>query len=91
MPANNPQLAAVALLVRRFGNRIGKGGFEVEVSFEELAGMPPHGLFQEVPDPLKRTVKWQYFPNDTVDVEGRVVPDGEAAAPALPPSEEETE
>lgn len=69
-------MTAVALLVRRFGKRIEGGGFEVEVTFEEMAGMSPHGVFKETPRHDLRVVKWQYFPNDTIDVEGHVVPDG---------------
>jgi hypothetical protein len=63
----NPQLNAIALLVKRFGERI-PGGFEVRVSALELTEMSPHGTFQEVPDLNGRGVRWRYFPNDQSDV-----------------------
>src|SRR5271157_1079374 len=75
MQRANPQISALALLVYKFGQRIPGGGFEVEVTLAEMTSMPPHGTFQEVPDNLNRTVKWQYFPNHTIDAEGRTVPD----------------
>ena len=77
MTNRNPQLTAIALLVRKFGEKI-PGGFEVRVSAIELTEMSRYGTFQEVPDPLLQVVRWQYFPNDTIDIEGHVVvPDEE--------------
>src|SRR5208337_2169933 len=64
---NNPQLSAVALLVRKFGKKIPGGGYEVEVSHEEMKDMSRYGTFQEVPELDRHLVKWQYFPNPTVD------------------------
>jgi hypothetical protein len=75
MVRSNPQLSAIALLVRKFGTRIAGGGYEVEVSISEMMEMSPHGTFQEVPSLDQRVVKWQYFPNVTIDAEGHVVPD----------------
>jgi hypothetical protein len=71
----NPQLSAIALLVRKFGERIAGGGYEVRVTTTEMMEMSPHGTFQEVPDIDQRGVRWQYFPNITIDAEGHVVPD----------------
>jgi len=75
MIKGNPQVVAIALLVYKFGQRIPGGGFEVVVSSAEMTGMSPHGIFQEVPDINGRGVRWQYFPNHTIDAEGRSVPD----------------
>jgi hypothetical protein len=63
----SPQLNAIALLVKKFGERI-PGGFEVRVSALDLTGMSPRGTFQEVPDTDGRGVRWRYFPNDDSDV-----------------------
>ena len=71
----NPQLSAIALLVRKFGEKIAGGGYQVEISVSEMMEMSPYGTFQEVPTLDSRSVKWQYFPNNTIDVEGHVVPD----------------
>ena len=65
----NPQLAAIALLVKKFGKRIEGGGYEVEVSHLEMKDMSPHGQFQEVPALDMATVKWQYFPRNTIEGE----------------------
>ena len=67
MVRNNPQLAAICLLLKKFGKRVEGGAYEVEVTYEEMASMSPHGTFQEVPRMDVRTVKWQYFPNITID------------------------
>ena len=75
MTRANPQLNAIALLVYKFGQRIPRGGFEVCITAAEMTSMSPHGTFQEVPDIDGRGVKWQYFPNHTIDAEGRTVPD----------------
>jgi hypothetical protein len=72
---HNPQLTAIALLVRKFGEKIAGGGYEVRVTATEMMEMSPHGTFQEVPDIDHRSVRWQYFPNITIDAEGHVVPD----------------
>ena len=74
MVKGNVQLTALALLVKKFGERI-PGGFEVRVGASELIEMSPYGTFQEVPDMNGRGVRWQYFPNTTIDTEGHVVPD----------------
>ena len=71
MIRGNPQLSALALLVHKFGKRIEGGGFEVEITAEEMMKMSPYGMFQEVPSVDRRTVKWQYFPNHTI--EGEVI------------------
>ena|ERR1700674_2557264 len=71
----NPQLSAIALLVHKFGEKIAGGGFEVRITAAEMKAMSPHGTFQEVPDFDGRGVRWQYFPNVTIDAEGHVVPD----------------
>lgn len=76
-PQPNPQLAALCLLLRKFGTKIPGGGFEVAIAFEDMANMSPHGTFQEVPELDKRQVKWQYFPNPTIEGVGEVVPDVE--------------
>jgi hypothetical protein len=64
---SNPQLAAIALLVRKFGEKIAGGGYEVRVKASELTSMSPHGTFQEIPGTDE--VRWQYFPNNTIDAE----------------------
>ena len=71
----NPQLNAIALLVYKFGERIPGGGYEVKISAVEMTEMSPHGTFKEVPDPITQMVRWQYFPNHTINTEGRTVPD----------------
>jgi hypothetical protein len=68
---SNPQLSAIALLVRKFGTKIPGGGYEVEVSHTEMKEMSQYGMFQEVPEMDRHVVKWQYFPNNTI--EGEVV------------------
>ena len=70
----NPQLSAIALLVMKFGDRI-KGGYEVRISQLEMMTMSQTGTFQEVPDVATQTVRWQYFPNITIDADGHVVPE----------------
>jgi hypothetical protein len=67
MMKGTPQLSAIALLVYKFGDRIPGGGFEVHIPHAEITGMSPHGTFQEIPDPEGSGVRWQYFPNFTVD------------------------
>jgi hypothetical protein len=79
MQRANPQLSALALLVQRFGKQI-PGGYEVHVSALEMTTMSPHGIFQEVPDADGRGVRWQYFPNHVIDIEGGTVPDEKPAA-----------
>ena len=74
MQRANPQLSALALLVYKFGKPI-PGGYEVHVSALETTEMSPHGTFQEVPDADGKGVRWQYFPNRTLTIEGRTVPD----------------
>jgi len=71
----NPQLAALALLVYKFGERIPGGGFEVKVSAAEMTALSPHGTFKEVPDPITQMVRWQYFPNYTINAEGHTIAD----------------
>jgi hypothetical protein len=63
----NPQIAAIAFLVKKFGERI-PGGYEVRVTALDLHEMSPHGIFQEVPDINGKGVRWQYFPNVTIDL-----------------------
>jgi hypothetical protein len=65
----NPQLSAIALLVKKFGKRIEGGGYEVEVTASEMMGMSPHGTFHEVPAIDRSMVKWVYYPNNTIDAE----------------------
>lgn len=73
----NPLLSALALLVRKFGTKIPGGGYEVEISHLEMKEMSPHGMFQEVPELDKHLVKWQYFPNHTIEgTPISVTPDG---------------
>jgi hypothetical protein len=74
MQRGNPQLSALALLVQRFGKPI-QGGYEVHVSALEMREMSPYGIFQEVPDIDGTGVRWQYFPNRILDIEGHTVPD----------------
>src|ERR1035437_275703 len=69
----NPQLGALALLLRKFGTKIPGGGYEVEVSHQEMLEMSPHGTFQELPEMDRSVVKWQYFPNPTVEGVGGTV------------------
>lgn len=78
----NAQLSAVALLVKKFGKRV-KGGFEVEVTFEEMTALGGDGTFQEIPNHNMRTMTWRFNPNDTIDVEGRTVPDEVPLAPVI--------
>jgi hypothetical protein len=75
----NPQITALALLVQKFGKTI-QGGYEVRVTATELMSMSPHGIFQEVPDTDGRGVRWQYFPNHVIDIEGGTVPDEKTEA-----------
>lgn len=65
----NPQLSAIALLVRKFGDKIEGGGYEVFVSAAEMVGMGSDGMFQEVPDMEKRGVRWRYYPQPTIEGE----------------------
>lgn len=99
MVRNNPQLAAICLLLKKFGTRVG-GAFEVEVTAAEMMEMSQYGTFQEVPSVDRRTVKWQYFPNNTIDAEPgswkdvtpeSVTPKGviEDGGPAQPPETDE--
>jgi hypothetical protein len=69
MMQRNPQLTAIAFLVKKFGERIAGGGFEVRVTVADMLAMSPHGTFQEVPDIDGQGVRWQYFPNNTIDAE----------------------
>jgi KaiC/GvpD/RAD55 family RecA-like ATPase len=71
----NPQVNAVALLVRKFGRKIPGGGYEVEVSRDEMMRMSPHGTIHEV-SVEPNVVKWQYFPNPTIEGEGGFTPEG---------------
>ncbi len=90
MMKGNPQLSALALLVRKFGTKIPGGGYEVVVSHQEMAGMSPHGMFQEVPELDLKQVKWQYFPNNTIEAEGGgIVPD--SVTPESVPLPEKTD
>lgn len=79
MQRGNPQLFALALLVQKFGKQI-QGGYEVHASAVEMISMSPHGIFQEVPDADGRGVRWQYFPNHVIDIEGGTVPDEPTSA-----------
>src|SRR5271167_1346468 len=65
----NPQLSAIALLVHKFGEKIAGGGYEVRITSAEMMEMSAYGTFQEVPDIDQRGVRWQYFPNKTIDAE----------------------
>jgi hypothetical protein len=71
MMRGNPQLQAIALLVRKFGKRIPGGGYEVEITHQEMMEMSQWGMFQEVPELDLHKVRWQYYPNNTI--EGEVV------------------
>jgi len=82
----NPQLSAIALLVMKFGDRI-KGGYEVRISQLEMMTMSQTGTFQEVPDVATQTVRWQYFPNITIDADGHVVPEEEPKLLSEPESD----
>lgn len=65
----NPQVNAIALLVRKFGEKIAGGGYEVRVTFEEMIEIGgPQAVFQEVPDMDSRSVRWQFFPNPVIDL-----------------------
>src|SRR5271170_6009892 len=75
MMRGNPQLQAIALLVRKFGTKIPGGGYEVEVTHKEMAEMSPHGTFQEIPELDLHKVRWQYFPNNTIEGVGGIVED----------------
>jgi hypothetical protein len=75
MLRGNPQLTALAFLVYKFGERLPSGGYEVRVTALEMTEMSPHGTFQEVPDTDGKGVRWQYFPNRTINIEGHTVPD----------------
>jgi hypothetical protein len=52
--------------------------------------MSPHGTFQEVPDLDGRGVRWQYFPNRTITIEGHSVPD-EVETPLIESKKEDAE
>ena len=58
----NPLLAALALVVRSTERKFRAAAHEVEVSHTEMKEMSPHGTFQEVPEPDRHVVKWQYLP-----------------------------
>jgi hypothetical protein len=66
---------AVALLLRKFGTKIPGGGYEVEIAYEEVAALSRFGQIQEVPNLDAKTVKWQYFPNPTIEGVGGITPD----------------
>ena len=69
---NDHRLAAIALLIRKFGARIPGGGYEVTVTADEMRTMlPGTGVFQEAPGENATSVRWQYFPNHTI--EGEVI------------------
>lgn len=76
-------LQAIAVLLRKFGKRIEGGGYEVEVSHLELRDLSPYGTLTEVPVLDMATLKWQYFPNNTI--EGEVKPDVTPEHIPLPP------
>jgi len=65
----NPQLMAIAMLVRKFGTKIPGGGYEVTISHEEMANFSQWGMFQEVPDLDLKQVRWQYYPQNTIEGE----------------------
>jgi hypothetical protein len=67
MMRGNPQITAIAFLVKKFGKTI-PGGYEVRVTASDLVEMSPHGTFQEVPDIDGRGIRWQYFPNEVIDL-----------------------
>lgn len=64
-------LMAIAVLIRKFGKRI-PGGYEVEVSHLELKDLSPHGALSEVPELDRSVIRWQYYPNNTI--EGELTP-----------------
>ena len=66
--SGDPRLMGLALLVRKFGTRCGRGGYEVFVSNAEVVGMSPHGELQEQVDPVKGGTFLRYYPNVTIDV-----------------------
>lgn len=77
----SPQIAIIALLVRKFGKKIEGGGYEIEVSHQEMQDLLlPDGTFQEIPNLEMHKVKWQYFPNPTIEgtitVEGTLTEEG---------------
>jgi hypothetical protein len=75
MMQGNPQLQAIALLVRKFGKRIPGGGYEVEITHQEMMEMSQWGMFQEVPELDLHKVRWQYYPNNTIEGVGGIVPE----------------
>lgn len=75
MIQGNSQISVLAMLVRKYGERMPNGGFEMRLSALEITEMSRHGTLQESPDPDGRGMRWQYFPNRTLTIEGHTVPD----------------
>jgi hypothetical protein len=76
-----PDLAPLALLVRKFGVKIEGGGFEVVITPADSLKLTADGTFQETKD-VEGNVHWQYFPNHTINGEFTIVV--EAAPEQLP-------
>ena len=73
-----PDLAPLALLVRKFGAKIEGGGFEVVITPADSLKLTKDGTFQETKD-AEGNVHWQYFPNHTI--EGQLVEAEKLEAP----------
>jgi hypothetical protein len=65
-----PDLAPLALLVRKFGAKISGGGYEVVITPSDSLKLQPQGTFNETKD-SNGNIHWQYFPNPTI--EGEVI------------------
>lgn len=78
-------LQAIAVLIRKFGKRIPNGGFEVEISHQELKDLSQYGMLNEVPELDRHVLRWQYYPNNTIEGElvtpNSVTPTGELPEP----------
>jgi hypothetical protein len=81
-------LQAIAVLIRKFGKRIPNGGFEVEVSHQELKDLSQYGMLNEVPELDRHVLRWQYYPNNTIEGE-LVTPESVTPTGELPESKDE--
>ncbi len=68
---NDPRMAGLALIVRKYGARVPGGAYEVFVSDAEAKSLlTPWGSLQEQRDAEKGGVFLRYFPNATIEGEG---------------------
>jgi hypothetical protein len=75
----------IAALLKKFGDRIEGGGFEVILKAEEIMALTATGEIKEVP--ANQEVKLQYFPNLTIEGELVESPKLEEPKPEEPKNE----